>query len=374
MKTRGKRLPWLLALVVALVAVTLLRGRSRGQSAAYPQPTESLELILGNPEFEIPAGPLNAWASSDAGDFHFLALLDAGRRWKITRRSADGMFHDYEIPALPELTQDAGQAMQDIAVDSFGNVYVPMVWRYTKQDQGVGILVFGREGRLTRLVKLEPRTEARKLTIGGDGSLYVLGVDPGFFNRKIDECYLLHKYTPQGQRVVSFSSCPNVNTLRQTGTIRPGSGFARLIEETQRGSIWLKGETVYQLLPHSQEIRKFSTSGAFQSSVVFDLPHAGHPGDIALQAFERNDGTFLVVWLRQEQTGTNTVSSGKYLAVHDGVSGRVLSQIKPVRRGDAAPFASDGNGGILAISRGPAGLGQLGGENVYKGGRGACER
>jgi hypothetical protein len=322
--------------------------------AQYPATAGTLQWTLNGTEFGIPVMPINAWVYSDSGDLTILSRIVNGKSevWRVTRRSLAGTTVDFMLPPLPELQQGVGQVMPDIAVDSFGVMYIPIVWRYTKENQGVGVVALHKEGSLDRLIVLKQRVEIRHVAVDANGSLYVLGVDPAYFNRRIDDCYILHKYTAQGERIASFSTCPRTARLRQPGSIVPGPGIDELMHETQRGSIWLKGDSVFQLLPYAHELRQFSLNGTLQNRLVLDLPPQGQSGDIPVQIFPRTDGTFVVIWLHKEIAELNTIGSGKYMALHDAASGRALTIGTPVLATSGIPFFSDKGGRLFALARG----------------------
>lgn len=352
MTTKKYGLRWiaLLSVGILLIAYNYSRG---GQRPQYPTPTRDLQLTGNQTKFEIPAMPMNAWTRSHSGDLIFLSRASEGA-WKIVRRSVAGSMNEFSIPSIAELKDGVGQPMQDIAFDSSGSIYLPIIWRYTKQNEGVGVVVLDNNGNFNRLIRLHQRSEIRHVTVGNDGSLYVLGIDPAYFNRLTNSCYLLHKYTTQGDRIASFSPCPDVTNLRQPGSIVPGKGFDQLMQETQRGSVWLKGESAFHLLPYAHELREFSSDGKAKGKIVLDVPPPGQPSDIAAQVFPRTDGTLLTIWLHMEMTGLNAFNSAKYMSLHGG-DGRALSVGTPVRADDGVPFLADENGQVFALARGQRG-------------------
>ncbi|HLH32815.1 MAG TPA: hypothetical protein VKY31_16555, partial [Terriglobia bacterium] len=349
--------------IVVATAAALLLGYNYtrgGQQLNYPAPTRQLQLIPdASTEFQLPAMPINAWVRSQTGDLIFLSRQVENKHpvWKIVRESTAGGMNQFPMPAIPELQDGIGQAVQDIALDSSGSIYVPILWRFVKkQNEGVGVVVLDTNGNFKKLISLHQRTEIRHMVVGSDGSLYVLGSDSAYFNRQTDTCYLLHKYTQDGDRVAAFSTCPDPGgNLRQPGTLVPGKGYDQLMHETQRGSVWLNGDSVFQLLPYAHEIREFSLSGAAKGKTVLDMPPNSQVGDIAFQVFPRTDGTRLVVWMHMEVTGLNSISSGKYMALHDGTSGRALSLALPAVTGGIVPFVADSNGQLFGLARAQGG-------------------
>lgn len=341
----------LLLVWVAMVAFSYTRETSTQR--IYPMPTRTAELIpsgTADGEFDLPPLSMNAWGRSKTGEFHFLSLKST-REWKVFRRSADGTLEEYAKPNLREISEGGGQAMQDLALDQFGSAYVPLIWRYTKENQGVGVMVFDRTRALSRLITLTPRTEIRHVAVGDDGSLYVMGIDPAYFQRQRDVCNLVHKYTAEGKRTISFSQCPNQTPLRAPETPTTGSSYEQLTRDIDRGRIWITGADIYQILPYSRQLRRFSLNGQLVRTVEFTPPPEGHANDASLRIFPQRDGSFLVVWADGgNYRSGNVVSTGLYMSLHSA-DGIPLSTGAHRNADNGVPIMMEENGSLLVIKR-----------------------
>jgi hypothetical protein len=238
----------------------------------------------------------------------------------------------------------------DIAVDSKGGMFVGATWTRQPSGGGAGVLVYDTEGRYERTIVLSPRSNMRHLAMDASGNLFVLGIDPGYFRGVSNLCLLVHKYSPDGNRVTAFSSCPIPAGDRSV----QGPAWEQLSFEVDRGSLWIENGKLYHVLPSSGVIRVFDpTTGLGLGEIALRLPQSDELASLATgpsvawRVLSRGSDGFLVVWSVPTAAGRTSV-----LVTHDR-SGKPTGPRSRVRTG--MPVASAPNGHIFFLSPQPDG-------------------
>jgi hypothetical protein len=282
---------------------------------------------LGRLAFRLPSISYRANARSSAGDFYFLSA----QRIAIHRVSAVSS-EVREIP-LPEVVRAAATAgsrltlPQDLSVDRSGYVYVPAIWREAPSRNLFGVFVYDPQGSYSRTIVLSPPAEIRHVAVDESGNLFVLGIDAKYFKGEVQQCFLVHKYSPAGRRLASLSPCPSGLDLRQPSG-HTGPGFRTLTQDVDRGRVWVQGGQVYHLLAYFRRVRLFSLDGKLLGEADLQPPGGlGAAADTVWRIVLLSGGRFLVDWLHPQQSG-GSAHNTRYLCLHD-TQGRALSGATP---------------------------------------------
>jgi len=211
------------------------------------------------------------------------------------------------------------------------------------------VLVLGPDGERGRAVVLTPPVELRHVAAGADGTFYVLGLNAGYFRGLEKECTMVHKYSPAGERLASFSSCPETPRSASLSSV-----VHRLNKDIDLGHLWTKGDLVYHVLPFSRELRVFRSDGTLVRRVKLQPP-AENPlparysmfgGDTVSQQVWRiapvGEGNLLVHWVYSQPEGPGRRNL-PYLALHNA-AGVAISQPKLLPWKHSALAFSDGQG------------------------------
>jgi len=337
----------------------LLGGVTLGLAAQAPRSTpgklrlDSLQTTV----VHVPQGRIAQATRGPSGDFYLLSS-DAG---SISRLGPDGEVKAIlHLASITDLLGIGTQPGANFAVGPGDSVYVPLLWRPNlgkPRDTHAGLAVFSPNGSYRARIVFDPPVEIRRAAVDPLGNLYVLGMDPSFFQQELNSCYLIHKYSPDGKRLDSFSSCSQAAGLRGERT-QLGPGFRRLQAEADRGQVWLTDSRVYHLLPLSRTLRIFEPEGKLVAEVRFESPWAEWNAAQPLSIWIWNvaplaDGNYLVEWLRSERDGARALNS-RHQTIHDS-GGRVLSLPVPMVASTGTLLSGDGQGLCYLLGKDAAG-------------------
>ncbi len=250
---------------------------------------------------------------------------------------------------FPELRQPGAHVFPGFAVDSSGRVVVPALWRGLDRSTVPAVLVLNPDGTRRRAVVLSPPVEIRRVAAGQDGMFYVLGLDAAYFRSSEAGCRLVHKYSPDGKRLASFSSCP-----RTAGPASSSATIRRLNQEVELGHLWTGNGSVYHALPFSRELRVFTAGGRLVRRMRLEPPERnslpsryalageGSAGEYVWRIVPLAGGNFVVQWVHSQPQGAGWRNL-PYLALHDA-RGLALSRPRPLPWKRSGLAFSDGDG------------------------------
>jgi hypothetical protein len=211
--------------------------------------------------------------------------------------------------------------------------------------------VFDSAGHYQRTVPLLYRTNVRHIALAANGDILVLGVDPNYFLQRTNSCSLLHRYTQTGDHMTSFSPCPANVRSGQTS----GAAWSRLNFEVDRGSIWIKGDSLYQMMPASGTVRVFDLArGRWTAEKVLEPPSDGGPaalagyqadGPLLWRLLPLANGQYLAQWISGSSLSSGGGGGRTSLAVHDS-SGNALARGEWASWTSAVPIYSDDDGSV----------------------------
>ena len=234
--------------------------------------------------------------------------------------------------ALPA-TALSQSVLDDFAVDSQGQFYIPLIWKDSSRAVHSGVFVLDVDGRYQRTVEFTVPAELRRIAVDGSGNLFALGVDARYYKGLTMDTSVLHKYNPFGVLGTAFS--PQSIPMGGSGELD-----LRAKHDIDRGLLFIDGGLLYSILTESRVLRVFDLEGALVRQVSFSPPMS-RPDRIwhlALLA----DGTYLVHWVHSDAAGY-TVNNTPYLSVHDG-SGKALSPPTRAPWSKSFPVSSDPSG------------------------------
>ena len=222
--------PPLIARLPAMVLWYLAVGVCFG---AVQSPARSKDLrfrvtsatALNHPEANIGAVKLSA-----EGD---LLFLTSDRR-DIHRFTPDGRrAFSWRLDPAPATASAEVQVKDDFTTDAQGRLYVAASWGEPggRAASGTGILVFDPAGRHEKIIPLENVASAERIAMDPQGMLYVLSLDTAWLRDRTRECYLVHKFTPGGKKVASFSPCPDQRVTSAAPSGASGSAISQLYAE-----------------------------------------------------------------------------------------------------------------------------------------------
>jgi len=257
----------------------------------------------------------------------------------------------FQLEPPPESASAKVDFMEDMAIDSAGRIFVPAIFSRKPRGGSAVVIVYDAGGHYQRTIVLAPRANIRHLALDASGNIFVLGIDPGYFLGATNSCLLVHKYTPDGERVTAFSGCPIAPGERP---IAGGPQFEQLNFEVDRGSIWVKNGRLYQVLPASRVVRVFDTvTGVGLSETSLQLPGPGEvsPSDVdsavAWRVLPMGQHGYLVLWSGQWKA-QSSMAPKRFLSAHDE-KGTALTPASyaPFSRG--IPVAADVEGQIFIL-------------------------
>ena len=292
------------------------------------------------------------------GDVYFLSVETA-----VVHRvqASDAATTRVALDQTPESGVAYVNLMQDMDISNTGQIFVPAMWNFRPKGGAAGVFIFDSAGHYQRTILLEPQVNVRHLALDSDGSLFVVGIDPAYFREAANSCYLLHKYTPSGQRTAAFSTCPV--SFPAGSRVPSGPRWDRLSLEADRGRVWISGQYVYHLLPVSHEIRVFDkANGHLASEVVLDSPVSSAPSlagsepsmSIVWRVLPLSAGGYLAQWSIGSFFG-QTQSRIGHVSLHDS-RGRTTSSLGVRSPWTAAvPIYSGADGAITFLAGPPSG-------------------
>jgi len=340
--------PPLIARLLAMVLCFLPPGLSLGAPQLAGGSKELRFRVTSASALSHPDANIGAVKLSAEGD---LLFLTSDRR-DIHRFTPDGRraFSWRLDPVLA--TASAGvQVKNDFATDAGDRLYVVASWGEPggRAAPGTGVLVFDPAGRHEKTIPLENVASAERIAMDPQGMLYVLSLDTAWLRDRTRECYLVHKFTPGGKKVASFSPCPDRRVPGAAPFGASGSAISQLYEETARGQLWIRDGLVRHVLPAARLLRIFDGSGNMIREVVLTPPDSRGvlsplhlaPDPAALRVWrvaELADGTFLIEWLYAQRAGSGGERRATFLALH-AEDGRPLSRasLPPARPGGLIP-------------------------------------
>lgn len=327
-----------------VVAVLFLVG---WLTVAVPSSAEDrdLEIVpVGTADLSVPGGAPGGIHRSRGGG---IVLLAPKQRAVLKYGPNGAQLRTHQLEAIiPEFGRSRVEIYQDCAVDKAGRILIPAAWRESSQKPVFGVFVLKPDGTYERSIILSPPAESRHIAPGEGGAFYVLGLDTGYFRGFESDCNLVHKYSIEGKRLVSFSGCPE-----DSGSDLMGQ-FRQLKQEVDRGQLWTSTGRIYHVLPHSRHLRVFDSDGSPVSDIRFQPPvdndmlrdypvmQSTPEADQVWRIVPLATGDFLVQWLHSERRGA-TRHNLPYLALHDA-SGEALSRATPLPwKRSALAFADD---------------------------------
>lgn len=332
-------------------------------ACVWCQAGERKQVSLGAPApmAELPAAPGKAIS---------VGYLEDGSRWIMTAEDVSRGFHRLYLTRpgnaqtttvfLDEAMRAAGgqcQLVPRLSVDAQGQAWLPVACRQGRELRFALIRAVG-DGGATTVLALNPPVEARSVAVGRDGTLFVLGVEAGFFRGTAAECHLVHHYTATGERIRSFSPCPASGVAGVGPSRRDGVDYEEIKQETDHGKVWVDGSNIRHLLPQAGELRTYSAEGVLIRTLSFERPGASLKAPYVIHAlFPLRDGRFLVFWRSGVREG-NLVRASVGAALHDS-EGRMLSALAgPERFGGLSPAYLNAKG-ELVFQRLEAGTGRI---------------
>jgi hypothetical protein len=279
---------------------------------------------------------------SQNGDVYSFSI----RPFQLARVSAlDGAVTHFRLGDIKEVRDATSfQFIQDLTLGPSGLVYVPAVWRYqtaTSRATHFGVFVFDGQGNYTRKIVFTPPAEVRRLVADATGYLFVIGIDSAYFRKGTPDCLLLHKFSPDGQRLASASPCPNSRNLL-TGSHRPGPALEQLKFDVDLAHIWMSDGQIKQILPFSHLLRTFETDLRMLREIRIQVPF--REDDRAMiriaQVLPVSNGNLLLVWNYSTRSG-DLGRNVQYSSLHDS-EGALLTKASPVSSN--IPLFSDDNG------------------------------
>jgi|GEM_PF-1957043 len=331
MRKHPPLIAWLSAMVLWFLAVGVCFG-----AVQLPAGSKQLRFrVTSATALNYPDANIGAVKLSAEGDLLFLTSDRRGiHRFTPGGRRAFSWRLDSILATAPAQVQ----VKEDFATDPEGRIYVAAGWREPEQRAAprTGVVVFDPAGRHEKTMPLENVASAERIALDPQGMLYVLSLDTAWLRDRTKECFLVHKFTPEGKKVASFSPCPDQRATMAAPFGASGSAISRLYEETARGQLWIRDGLVHHVLPGARLLRIFDGSGTMIREVVLTPPDSREsllplqlkPDSATLRAWrvaELADGTFLIEWLHAERAGPGGERRATFLALH-GEDGRPLSR------------------------------------------------
>ncbi len=267
-----------------------------------------------------------------------LYRFSAAKSAPVTHRLAE---------VIPEFHYAGVHIFQDFSVDGAGRVLIPLQWRGAGRSPVAAVFILEPDAAKGKTVALSPRVEIRHVAAGADGTFYVLGLNTDYFRGLDKECTLVHKYSPKGDRLASFSACPKTPRSASLSSV-----VHRLNKDIDLGHLWTSGDLVYHVLPSSRELRIFGSDGTLVRRVALQPPaenplparysmFGGAPGTQEVWRIAPvPNGNFLIHWVysHHESPGRRNLP---YLALHNA-DGAAISQprLLPWKR-SALAFSDD---------------------------------
>jgi len=244
--------------------------------------------------------------------------------------------------------------MEDMAIDGTGRLFIPSIWRRAPGKGSAGILVFDSRGYYERTVEFVPRTNVRHIAMDEGGNIFVLGIDPAYYRGTAAACFLVHKYSPLGERIKAFSNCP---ADLAKGRLTSGPAWDELNLDVDRGRLWLNGGRLYQLLSASHQIRVFDpASGVQVGQVELQAPvrdsGAGSGRQIVWRVVQAAGGEYLAQWsLPQGPSGGGANARSFAMVLHDSAGAGLSNPVSPAGEAMVPLFTNDDGTITFAVGR-----------------------
>ncbi|MCC7176742.1 MAG: hypothetical protein IT159_16220 [Bryobacterales bacterium] len=258
-----------------------------------------------------------------------------------------GQVVEVGLDAFPEAQAASFNILSDIDVGGDGSIYVPIVWSEAGRIFHSGVAVWNPQGRYERTIRLDPPVEVRHIALGDNGDLFVLGMDPDHYKGLRPENFLVHKYTPSGRRLASFSQ-----TSLRAPIAAKGGVHRDLTTEADRGKLWMQDGTLWQMQPVTRGLRAFSLDGRLLREVRFAPPTETGSGTAWIwNVFKVSGDQFLVDWVLEENS-PGALRRSRGVVAHDAI-GRPISRLTGPLDGIDMPIACDSAGTCVVIRGGP---------------------
>lgn len=310
---------------------------------------KQLSITAPAPMAELPATPGKAISIGylEDGSMWFITAEDVSQGVQRLYLTRSGNPQTTAVP-LDEAIRAVGgecQIIPRLSVDAQGQARLPVACRQGRELR-FALIRTGGEGGPSHVL-LSPPVEARSVAVGRDGTLFVLGVEAGFFRGTAAECHLVHRYTATGERTRSFSPCPVTGAAGVGATLRDGVDYEALKQEADQGKVWVDGSNIRHLLPQAGELRTYSSEGVLTGTVRFERPGASSGAVYVIHAlFPLRDGKFLIFWRSSVREGSQVRASGG-AALHDA-DGRMLTALAgPERFGGLSPAYLNAKGELV---------------------------
>lgn len=283
-----------------------------------------------------PGGVLHAGAD---GNVYFFSTH---RRTIYRVEPKTGSTFLIDLSVVPEFSTAAVSLMEDLAVDSSGQVFVPAIWHVQPKVPSAGFFVMSPQGKYVKTLVLKDFVGIRHFALDSAGNFHILGIDPGFYLGKTSQCRMMHKFTADGTRVSDYSPCPAGFSFGQSGNTRPGPDFDRLKSEVDRGRVWISANAIGQSLPISRGLRAFDANGVLltETAVAAPVPGAGllargvNSSSMAADAlwtpFVLRNGEFLFEWRTPASSKSGPLA--RYVSLHDA-AGKALASASALPSG-----------------------------------------
>lgn len=145
-------------------------------------------------------------------------LAFAGNTGLVHKFDADGRVNSV-FKSLDHRTADSEHSFFDFAASSDGQIFVLGMFKDQNADLKAGVFVFRPDGSFDRLTTLSKKMDARGITVGPNGNLFILGLPPDFYFGKSKKIHLLHKFTADGEYVGSGAEV-NPSLLAPDGNVQ----------------------------------------------------------------------------------------------------------------------------------------------------------
>lgn len=208
----------------------------------------------------------------------------------IVRRAPSGPLSPIFPSGLPVAA--LGQSLlDDFAVDSLGQFYMPAVWKDASRGFHSGVLVLDADGRYQRTVDFTAPINLPHIAVDKSGNIFALGIDARYYRGLTTDTSVLHRYTPFGVQSKAFSP----QAVSMGG---PGDAGARAKHDIDRGILFIYGGQLYSVLTESRVLRVFDLEGEPVRQVTFSPPGSG--GDYIWHLVPLAGGTYLIHWVHSE--------------------------------------------------------------------------
>lgn len=343
-----------------MVAVILLLGGAV-TGAAVPGAEASRALgfhVESTAVLSLPDVHFSQAKCAPGGGFLFLAP----DRWAMHRLSPTGQRASFSLHAVPEAARATVQMSRGFDADPQGRVYVPGMWFGWERGSSpkAGVFIFDAGGRHLETVELPVQIAPEHVAVDAAGDFVVLAVEAAYLQGRKAECYLLHRFSRQGEHRGSFSPCPSGLLPGASAPQQRGAAHTPLRAEAERGSLWIRDGLIHHVLPATRVLRVFSGEAKPVREVKLIPPDStgllaqgGMRADPAGNQISRlvalPDGRFLVEWFHSEPAGASGQYRTTFLALHGPEGQPLTSAAHPPPGRPSIPLDCDGQGRVLFL-------------------------